>query len=88
MKYLEICRTTGISGSLSCLHYHKFKYRDATSCMAQCVTSFHLFLDASEDGYGICAYIRFVYASGTVKCSYLVGRSRSSSVRLISIPRL
>ena len=50
--------------------------------------SFHLFLDASEDGYGICAYIRFVYASGTVKCSYLVGRSRSSSVRLISIPRL
>ena len=50
--------------------------------------SFHLFSDASEDGYGICAYIRFVYACGTVRCSFLVGRSRISSVRPISIPRL
>ena len=50
--------------------------------------SLHLFLDASEDGYSMCAYLRFVYASGTVRCSFLVGRSRSSPVRLISIPRL
>lgn len=35
----------------------------------------------------MCAYLRFVYASGTVRCSFLVGRSRSS-VRPISIPRL
>ena len=50
--------------------------------------SLHLFSDASEDGYGMCAYLRFVYASGTVRCSFLVGRSRSSPVRPISIPRL
>ena len=50
--------------------------------------SIHLFSDASEDGYGMCSYLRFVYACGTVKCSYLVGRSRSSPVRPISIPRL
>jgi len=48
----------------------------------------HLFSDASEDGYGMCAYLRFVYASGTERCSFLVGRSRSSPVRPISIPRL
>ena len=50
--------------------------------------SLHLFSDASKDGYGMCAYLRFVYASGTVRCSFLVGRSRSSPVRPISIPRL
>ena len=50
--------------------------------------SLHLFSDASEDGYGMCAYLRFVYASGTVRCSFLVRRSRISSVRPISIPRL
>ena len=50
--------------------------------------SLHLFSDASEDGYGMCSYHRFVYACGTVKCSFLVGRSRSLPVRPISIPRL
>ena len=28
--------------------------------------SLHLFSDASEDGYGMCSYLRFVYACGTV----------------------
>ena len=50
--------------------------------------SLHLFSDASEDGYGMCSYLRFVYACGTVRCSFLIGRSRSSPVRPISIPRL
>ena len=48
----------------------------------------HLFSDASEDGYGMCSYLRCVYACGTVRCSFLIGRSRSSPVRPISIPRL
>ena len=50
--------------------------------------SLHLFLDASEDGYGMCSYLRFVHASGAIRCSFLIGRSRSSPVRPISIPRL
>ena len=50
--------------------------------------SLHLFSDASEDGYGMCSYLRFVYACGTVRCSFLIRRSRSSPVRPISIPRL
>lgn len=37
MKYVKIYRTTGISGNTSSLHYHKFRYRDATWSMAQCV---------------------------------------------------
>ena len=47
-----------------------------------------LFSDASEDGYNMCSYLRFVYACRTVRCSFLVGRSRSSPVRPISIPGL
>ena len=50
--------------------------------------SLHLFSDASEDVYGMCVYLRFVYANGTVRCSFLVGRSRSSQLRPISIRRL
>ena len=33
----------------------------------------------------MCSYLRFVYACGTVRCSFLVGRSGSSPVRPISI---
>ena len=50
--------------------------------------SLHLFSDASEDGYGMCSYLRFFHASGAIKCSFLVGKSWSSPVRPISIPRL
>ena len=50
--------------------------------------SLHLFSDASEDDYGICFYLRFVHASGAIKCSFLVGKSRCLPVRPISIPRL
>ena len=50
--------------------------------------SLHLFSDASEDAYGMCSYLRFVHASGAMKCSFLVGKFRSSPMRLISIPRL
>jgi len=50
--------------------------------------SLHLFSDASEDGYGMYSYLRFVHSSGAVRCSFLIGRSRCSPVRPISIPRL
>lgn len=45
--------------------------------------SLHLCSDGSEDGYGMCAYLRFVH--GAIRCSFLIGRSRSSLVRPISI---
>ena len=55
---------------------------------AACDVSPHLFSDATEDGYGMSAYLRFVYASGTIRCSFLVGKSKRSPVRPISILRL
>ena len=48
----------------------------------------HLFSDASEDGYGMSSYLRFFRSSGAIRCSFLIGRSRSSPVRPISNQRL
>jgi len=50
--------------------------------------SLHLYSGASEDAYGMCSYLRLFFACGTARCSFLVGRLRSSLVRTISIPRL
>ena len=50
--------------------------------------SLHMFADASEDGYGMCAYLRFVQACGLISCCFVIGRSRSAPVRPISMPRL
>ena len=49
--------------------------------------SLNLSFDASEDGYCMCSFLRFVYACGTVRCSFLIGSLRSSPVRPISTPR-
>jgi transposase InsO family protein len=51
-------------------------------------TSLHSFADASESGYGMCAYLRFVLEDGTVSCAFVTGRSRCAPVRTTTIPRL
>jgi hypothetical protein len=51
-------------------------------------TSLHCFSDASEYGYGMCAYLRFVYIDGTISCKFVIGRSRCAPVKVTSIPRL
>ena len=48
----------------------------------------HLFCDASEVGYGMCSYLRFLNADGTVQCSFLFGKSKTSPLSPITIPRL
>ena len=53
----------------------------------RCTTS-NLFSDASEDSYGKSSYLRFLNGDGTVNCSFLVGKSKTSPLRPISIPRL
>ena len=53
-----------------------------------CDVSLHLFSDASEDGYGMYTYLRRVYGSRTIRCSFLVVKSKISPVRRILIPRL
>ncbi|KAL9984241.1 hypothetical protein ACROYT_G006514 [Oculina patagonica] len=50
--------------------------------------SLHQYSDASDEGYGMCSYLRFVYEDGSIQCSFLVGKSKTMPVRAISIPRL
>ena len=49
--------------------------------------SLHLFKDASEDGYNMSAYVRFFMPVKALDVR-LVGKSKSSPVGPISIPRL
>ena len=48
----------------------------------------HHFSDASEDGYGLCSYLRIIDQFGAIHCSLLIGKSRVSPIKFVSIPRL
>ena len=48
----------------------------------------HHFSDASEEGYGQCSYLRLIDEFGTIYCSLLIGKSRVSPIKYVSIPRL
>ena len=50
--------------------------------------SIHYFSDASKHGYGQCSYIRCVNKDGLIHCSLLLGKSRVSPNKFISILRL
>ena len=51
-------------------------------------TSLYHFSDASEKGYGPCSCIRLVNDEGKIHCSLLVGKSRVTPKKFLSIPRL
>ena len=48
----------------------------------------HNFSDASSFAYGVCSYLRLIDENGNVACSFLIGKSRVSPIKAISIPRL
>ena len=48
----------------------------------------HHFSDASTEGYGQCSYLRLVDADRHVHCSLVMGKSRVTPVKQITIPRL
>ena len=48
----------------------------------------HLFSDASETGYGACAYIRLTDSDGETTVTLLLGKSRLAPIKPMSIPRL
>ena len=48
----------------------------------------HNFSDASEKGYGSASYVRTEFTDGSVICSLVFGKSRTSPLRKITIPRL
>ena len=48
----------------------------------------HSFSDASQDGYGQCSYLRLVDANNNVHCSLVMGKSRVTPLKVVTIPRL
>ncbi|XP_078608417.1 uncharacterized protein LOC144880226 [Branchiostoma floridae x Branchiostoma japonicum] len=48
----------------------------------------HHFADASEVGYGTASYVRMENQEGKVHCALLVGKSRVTPLKKITIPRL
>ena len=51
-------------------------------------SSIHHFSDASEGGYEQSSYLRLENDQGKIHCVLLIGKSRISSLKYISIPRL
>ena len=48
----------------------------------------HHFCDASEFGYGAVTYLRIVDDKDAVHCSFVLGKSRVTPLKAVSIPRL
>ena len=48
----------------------------------------HVFSDASDRGYGSCAYLRVGSPSGQVNCCLIIGKSRVAPTKKQTIPRL
>ncbi|XP_070567324.1 uncharacterized protein [Ptychodera flava] len=51
------------------------------------VCEIHHFSDASEYGYGVASYIRFVNEDGRIHCAFLMGKARVAPLKKITIPR-
>ena len=48
----------------------------------------HCFSNGSQNGYGAVAYLRMTSSSGEVHCSFVLGKSRVTSRKSMTIPRL
>ena len=48
----------------------------------------HHFSDASEKGYGVVTYLRIENSHGRVHCSFLLGKSRVTPLKPVTVPRL
>ena len=48
----------------------------------------HHFSDASDIGYGQASYLRMVNEDGKVYCCLLIGKSRVTPLKFVSVPRL
>ena len=48
----------------------------------------HLFSDASEGTYGAAAYLPMVNSNGDAHCSFVMGKSRLSPLKPVTIPRM
>lgn len=51
-------------------------------------TQLHNFCDASEQGYGTASYLRLTNDSEEVHVAFVMGKSRVTPLKTITIPRL
>ena len=59
------------------------------SCFGNVVCNeLHHFSDASEQGYGAVSYLRMINKNGDIHCSFVVGKSRVTPLKRMTIPRL
>ena len=66
------------------LHIERCLFKDPSFGQVQ----FHFFADASQDAYGVVAYLRVCDCRGKVNCSFLIGKARLAPIKTVSIPRL
>ena len=52
------------------------------------ISKLHLFSDASNKGYGQCSYLRLTYDQYKIHCSFVIGKSRVTPLKTVTIPRL
>lgn len=52
------------------------------------VAQLHIFCDASQSGYGACAYLRITSPSGAIAVSLLESKGRLAPLKSVTIPRL
>ncbi len=50
--------------------------------------SLHIFADASATGYGAVAYMHVEHGDGKISCHSLMGKSRVSPIKPVTIPRM
>ena len=62
--------------------YEAKKLRSIADCLL------NNFSDACQSAYGQCSYIRFVNDKAQIHCCLLIGKSRVTPLKFISIPRL
>ena len=48
----------------------------------------HHFSDASNKGYGQCSYLRLTDERGQIHCFFVIGKSRVTPLKPVTIPRL
>ena len=52
------------------------------------IAKINYFSNASQKGYDQCSYVKLIDKFGTIHYSCLVGKSRVSPIKYVSIPRL
>ncbi|GAA48007.1 hypothetical protein CLF_101070, partial [Clonorchis sinensis] len=79
-SWLNLVKSIGVVRYPRCLSPDDF--------VGVCNPELHVFSDASETGYGVAAYARFVSNDGRVVCRLIFGNSRVAPLKTVTVPGL